>query len=73
MAVTFPNGFDQTYFSASQWADRLARWCQQNASKFAESNVESITRILADDRTSVRVVINIRADALLSFLSEGRY
>jgi hypothetical protein len=73
MANVFPEGFDQTYFSAAPWRDRLARWCLENTSRFAASNVESMSRILDDNRTSVRVVINIRADALLSFLSEGRY
>lgn len=73
MVVAFPAGFDEAYFSPLQWTKRLDQWCKANANKFATANVESISRILADNRTSVRIVINIRADALLSFLAEGSY
>jgi hypothetical protein len=71
--VSYPPGFDTNYFSYIRWKDRLASWLTTAGGGFATANVQSIERMLADPRTSVRVVINIRPDALLTFLDEGRY
>jgi hypothetical protein len=71
--MAFPDTFDPHYFSAKAWKDRLQDWLGGASGGFAAANVQSIERMLADPRTSVRIVINIRPDALMKFLEEGRY
>jgi len=70
----FPPHFDPTYFSAQSWADRVDRWETDNqGSVFSGGNVAVIRQMLSDPETGLRMVVNITADALRSFLSEGRY
>jgi hypothetical protein len=73
VSLNFPNSFDAGYFSFQDWKDRLQSWLGTMTSEFASANAKSIERMLADPKTSVRVVINIRPDAIITFLHEGRY
>ena len=73
MNTNFPAALDQQYFSSDPWRTRLQGWLKNAKAGFVSANAQSIERILADPRTSVRVVINMRPDALITFLGEGRY
>jgi len=70
----FPPHFDPTYFSSQSWADRVACWETRNdRAGFSHGNVGVIRQMLSDPETGLRMVVNITADALRSFLSEGTY
>lgn len=73
MSLTFPRAFDATYFSAAPWRVRLDNWLGVTGGAFLPANAESMERMLADPKTAARVVINMRPDALTTFLNEGRY
>jgi hypothetical protein len=73
LKTNFPAHFDPGYFSPEPWRKRLQSWLDKIKEGFASANAQSIERMLADPRTSVRVVINIRPDALITFLEEGHY
>jgi hypothetical protein len=70
----YPPSFDPTYFSAQSWADRVDLWETDNqGSGFSGGNVAVIRQVLSDPETGLRMVVNITADALRSFLREGTY
>lgn len=70
----YPPPFDEVYFSRLDWPDRLSAWQRQGVQHgFSGGNVEVVEETLSRDETGLRVVVNISADALLSFLSEGQY
>lgn len=73
-AGPYPPRFDPTYFSAQRWADRVDQWEINNQSSgFSGGNVAVIRQVLSDPETGLRMVVNINADALRSFLREGAY
>lgn len=66
---------DPTYFSTSSWQDRLRLWLDGHGAErsFLDANVEAIQRYMAEPATGLRMVVNIPADALISFCAEGEY
>ena len=73
MSTVLPPSLGLIYFSGVSWNVRLNSWLNTVSGNFLRANVDSIRRVLADPRTSARVVINIRPDALMAFLEEGSY
>src|SRR5574338_519338 len=73
MSTPFQASFGGNYFSNKSLNDRLNTWLNKATGGFESPNVESIKRVLTDPDTSARVVINIRPDALTTFLNEGSY
>ncbi len=69
----FPDHFDETYFQDASWPDRVSRWIDDNATAFTQANRDLVDRLFTQDETGLRMVVNITADALLSFLDEGSY
>jgi hypothetical protein len=70
----FPPGFDAVYFSTESWATRVDNWLRVHKDEgFSRGNVEVIRQVLSDPETGIRMVVNITADALRSFLQEGVY
>ena len=70
----YPPQFDDVYFSHLGWSDRLAAWRQRSEEHgFSSGNAEVVEETLSRDETGLRVVVNISADALLSFLSDRQY
>lgn len=75
-AEGLPPPFNGTYFSRASWSERLERWRESpevKATAFAEANEASIRRRLDEPDTAARVVVNIRAVDLGSFLRSGQY
>jgi len=66
---------DPSYFSNEPWRDRVLRWLNapEQADSFLGSNVRLIRQIMEHEESGLRVVVNISAHALLTFLSERRY
>jgi hypothetical protein len=69
---------DRYYFSDDEWKTRIANWLKAeeqagNANPFLDGNVHIIRQIMEHPETGLRMVINISADSLLSFLAFGRY
>ncbi len=66
---------DPIYFaSARTWGDRLKSWLAKTGEmSFNDANRVTISRCLQDEKTGLRMVINIPADALIGFLSTGEY
>ena len=67
---------NQTYFAGGTWQERLEAWIAlqpPEGSDFLLGNRQAITRCLAHEESGLRMVVNISADALLSFLSSGTY
>jgi len=69
---------DDGYFSAASWKTRVKEWLSRenetaNDNPFLEGNVQIVRQIMEDSDSGLRVVVNISADALLSFLRDGRY
>jgi hypothetical protein len=70
----YPPQFDPTYFSGRPWADRVEQWETENQHVgFSGGNVAVIRQVLSDPETGLRMVVNITADALRSFLRESAY
>jgi hypothetical protein len=64
------------YFSGGTWKERLDAWlnAQDPANvPFLTANMAAITRCLTHVESGLRMVVNISADALLGFLTSGRY
>lgn len=61
------------------WRQRLAAWLsehehqRESESAFMYANAEVVARTAENPDTGFRAIVNIPADALLSFLKEGRY
>jgi len=72
--MTFPKNFDPIYFADSPWSERVQAWERQNISHgFSAGNATLIRRLLDDDATGLRVVINITPAALEAMLREDNY
>jgi hypothetical protein len=62
------------YFDKDKtWKQRLDSWLAGKSQSFQPANRLAITKSLADPETGLRMVVNIPADALLSFLRAGKY
>jgi hypothetical protein len=62
------------YFSNKSWHDRVQSWLKGHSDDaFLESNVATIRQIMEHSESGLRMVVNISAWSLLSFLAEGRY
>jgi hypothetical protein len=65
---------DPTYFSTDPWRQRVADWLSRSSGNpFLDDNVELVRQIMEHSESGLRMVVNISAMALLSFLAEGRY
>jgi hypothetical protein len=67
---------DSDYFSRDAWPDKLQGWITQQGpanAPFLNANQSSITRCLTHAESGLRMVVNISANALLSFLRSNRY
>jgi hypothetical protein len=69
---------DSVYFSPRPWAKRVHDWVKHarangRAPSFLDANLGVIRQLLGHPETGPRMVINIGADALLSFLSSDNY
>jgi hypothetical protein len=72
------DGFDPIIFpKRMSWRRRVSAWISREQPKsqnpFLNGNTEAITDILNSSEIGLRMVVNIPADALLSFLREQRY
>jgi hypothetical protein len=70
----YPSGFDQTYFSASTWAERVDQWIatHQDAG-FSAGNAKVVRDVLRDLETGLRMVVNITAFSLYVVLKDNAY
>lgn len=74
MADDWPGeGFDPQYFQRQTWTVRAASWVNSSQHGFTEGNRKVVEQATESPESGLRVVINISADALVSFISEGRY
>jgi hypothetical protein len=65
---------DPTYFSTDPWKKRVADWLVgQPADGFLEGNALLVRQIMEHEESGLRMVVNISAHALLTFLAERRY
>lgn len=66
---------DPAYFSAESWRARVQRWLDDPAhsDRFLDGNVRLVRQIMEHAESGLRVVVNISAHALLSFLAQRRY
>lgn len=65
--------FDPDYFNDSEWQARLEHYLLKATNPFVGANVEAIQRCLSDEATGLRMVVNIGAASLLSFLRSKKY
>jgi hypothetical protein len=66
--------FDPVYFSGASWNQRVKDWLQGSSHySFLDGNVGLIRQIMEHAESGLRVVVNISAEALLSFLASGTY
>lgn len=67
-------GLDPAYFSTSSWSQRVADWlARASGDPFLADNVRLVRQIMEHPESGLRMVVNISATALLSFLAAGRY
>jgi len=67
---------DPVYFRQASWTDRLNDWLRERApdyDAFYHANESHISNSILNDKSVLRMVVNIPANALLSFLSAGSY
>jgi hypothetical protein len=65
---------DPAYFSSDSWHNRVQNWLGNHADDpFLGSNISLIRQIMEHPESGLRMVVNISATALLSFLAAGRY
>jgi hypothetical protein len=72
------SGYDEIYFSEGAWKERVEAWLKRRSSgglinPFLNGNVRLVRQVLEDQDTGLRMVINIGAEALLSFLQSNEY
>jgi hypothetical protein len=68
------SALDPVYFSTDEWRDRVSAWLRsQQPDPFVDGNLLLVRQIMEHAESGLRVVINITAHALLSFLAERRY
>ena len=68
-----PPELDPVYFSDDQWGVRVQNWLAGNNESFLEGNHQLVRQIMENQESGLRMVVNISADALLSFLAARRY
>ena len=65
---------DPSYFAQDSWKNRVHRSLNDHSDDFfLKSNVAVVRQIMEHPESGLRMVVNISAAALLSFLAEGRY
>ena len=65
---------DPAYFSTNSWATRVQNWLHSHSSdSFLDGNVQLVRQIMEHQESGLRMVVNISAHALLTFLAERRY
>jgi len=67
------NALDPLYFSTDGWHERVENWLRDGRDPFVDGNLHLVRQIMEHAESGLRVVINISAHALLSFLAERRY
>jgi len=69
------DGIDPDYFSvAKSWADRRDTILGANSqNRFASANIAKLAEIIANPQAGARMVVNIGAWSLRSFLRSGKY
>jgi hypothetical protein len=71
---TLPASFDQIYFSAGSWDERVAQWITATSEQeFADGNEHVVRQAISDPDSGLVVVVNIGTHALLKLLPHGRY
>jgi hypothetical protein len=66
--------FDPLYFSVASWNQRVNDWLRGSSHySFLDGNVSLIRQIMEQAESGLRVVLNISADALLSFFAQRYY
>ena len=63
---------DPVYFSDAPWGVRLQKWLAGKDESFLEGNHRLVRQIMENEESGLRMVVNISADALLSFLAARR-
>ena len=73
--MTPPSPLDPAYFNPAVWQARVSAWLSNSANSdaFIDGNVRLVRQIMEHPESGLRVVVNISAHALLSFLAERRY
>ena len=76
--MAFHRDYDELYFTGDDWAHRVQAWLRHekrsgNSNPFLDGNERLIRQTLEHRETGLRMVVNISAAALLSFLQTGRY
>jgi hypothetical protein len=66
---------DPVYFARRPWKERIQEWLQHQQdddkeNPFLQGNLEAIRRIMKDASTGLRMVVNISAKALLTYMSD---
>jgi hypothetical protein len=64
---------DPDYFSNDSWRRRVEKWLRDGQDPFDDGNLQLVRQIMEHAESGLRVVVNISAHALLSFLAERRY
>jgi hypothetical protein len=74
---TLPAPFDPIYFATTSWAQRRQDWIARQGTiapnPFLQTNADAIARTITDERTGARMVVNIGAASLLSFVKADTY
>jgi hypothetical protein len=67
-------GLDPHIFAADEsWNERAVNWLAGQPNQFLDGNATALEKILTNPDSGVRMVVNITADALRSFLVQGKY
>lgn len=61
------------YFMPRSWVDRLDLWMAMARDAFAEGNRRVVDEVVDSEGSGLKVVVNIGAHALVSFVDQGRY
>jgi hypothetical protein len=64
---------DPVYFSDEPWGARVQNWLAGKDESFLEGNHRLVRQIMENEESGLRMVVNISAEALLSFLAAHRY
>jgi hypothetical protein len=65
---------DASYFSDDSWDQRVQKWLSgAGDNPFLDGNMRIIQQILSHAESGLRMVINISAESLLSFLAQRHY
>jgi hypothetical protein len=64
---------DPIYFSDKSWGDRVEDWLAGKNEPFLDGNHQVVRQIMENPESGLRMVVNISAEALLSFFASHRY